>query len=50
VSIIANSSATRIGFKIGMVLPSNAIFALRMICVSTPAMIMGLGVSENGAK
>jgi len=48
VSSMANSSATRIGLRIGMVAPSSAILARLIVCVSAPASTIGLGVSENG--
>src|SRR5215469_2566088 len=47
VSIIANSSATRTGFRIGRVGPNTAILARRTIWLSAPAMTIGFGVSEK---
>jgi len=47
VSSIANSSATRTGFKIGRVGPKTAILARPTIWLSAPAMTIGFGVSEK---
>jgi len=44
---IANSSATRTGFRIGSVGPRTAILARRTIWLSAPAMTIGFGVSEK---
>ena len=49
-SSMANSSATRTGFKIGIFEPSSAILARLTRWVSAPAMTIGLGVSDIGAK
>ena len=50
VSSMANSSATRTGFWIGMFDPSSAIFARLTRCATAAAMTIGLGVSEAGEK
>jgi hypothetical protein len=49
VSSIANSSATRTGFWIGMLDPSRAILARLTRWMTAAAITMGLGVSEPGA-
>src|SRR5262245_2639397 len=49
-SSMANSSATRTGFRIGMVGPRTATFARRTRWVIAPAMIIGFGVRDIGAK
>ena len=49
-SSMANSSATRIGLRIGMSAPSSAILARLTRWVSAPASTIGLGVSEKGEK
>src|SRR5581483_11653737 len=48
VSSIANSSATRTGFWIGMLEPSSAIFARLTFWATAAAMTIGLGVSDIG--
>ena len=40
----------RTGLIVGMFMPSRAIFARLTRWVTAPAMTIGLGVSENGAK
>jgi hypothetical protein len=50
VSSMANSSATRTGFWMGMLAPSRAILARLTRWVRAPAMTIGLGVSDSGAK
>src|SRR6185312_10468284 len=48
VSSIANSSATRTGFWIGMFEPSSAILARLTRWATAAAMTIGLGVSDIG--
>jgi hypothetical protein len=49
VSIMANSSATRTGFRMGISGPRRAILARFTRCVRAPAMIIGFGVRDMGA-
>ena len=49
-SIMANSSATRIGLRIGMSAPSRAILARFTTWVRAPASTIGLGVMQKGEK
>ncbi len=49
-SSMANSSATRTGFRIGMSAPSSAILARFTAWVRAPASTIGLGVMQKGAK